>query len=200
MAAIDSLRHKWDNITPRERGLVLLLGVCAPLVFLLWMGLAISDKLDEKADNNDKMRRALETLQGYRLRGGPSQGPTGPEIPKEPVKLESYLDKAAQKVTITVQGGYKRRNPETKPNGFVMDSVEFQVTGVTMEQATQFLETIETDNKLVVITQLQMKHSFSDPEHKKLDMKLMVSTFSQPQAAGAGSGSASGTASASGAP
>lgn len=198
MATIDSLRHKWDGITPRERGLVVLLGVCTPLIVLLWMALGIGDHLDSIEDDNAKMRKALDVLAVYRLNGGPQQAPVGPEanIGPEPVKLESYLNAAAQKVGISVPG-YKSKTPTPRGNGFMMHTVELQVNGLTMEQATQFLEAIESDNRLVVVSEMTMKRSFSD--RQKLDLKLDVSTFSKP-AADAAAGSGSGTASASAAP
>jgi hypothetical protein len=192
MAFQDTLKHKWDNITPRERALVVLLGVAVPVIILLWMGLEISDRLDAMEKENDKMRRALSTLAEIRARGGPAT-PTStvPTPGPDPVKLESYLDKAAQKVGITVST-FKPHTPQSKPNGFLMHTVSFDVNGLTIEQAKDFLETIETDNKLVVVTALEMKRSFSDKE--KLDLKLDVSTFSKPAAAGTGTGTGTGTA------
>ena len=193
MALQETLKHKWDNITPRERALVVLLGVAVPVILLLWMGLQISDRLDAMEKENDKMRTALRTLAAIRAQGGP-QTPTSsvPTPGPDPVKLESYLDKAAQKVGITVPS-FKPHTPQSKPNGFMMHTVSFDVNSLTIEQTKDFLEAIETDNKLVVVTSLQVKTSFSDKT--KLDLKVDVSTFSKPAAAGApgaGSGTASG--------
>jgi hypothetical protein len=136
-------------------------------------------------------------LAEIRARGGPAQASSSAPVPgPEPVKLESYLDKAAQKVGITVPS-YKPHTPQPKPNGFVMHTVELNLNGLTMAQAKDFLEAIETDNKLVVITAINMKKSFNDKD--MLDVKLQVSTFSQPTVAGAGSGSGTGTGTGTGA-
>ena len=196
MAIQDTLKHKWDGITPRERALVVLLGICVPLILLLWIALGISDKLDGMDQANARMRRALGVRADYRSRGGPAQAASGPAIPPEAnaVKLESYLDKAAQKVGITVPS-YKPHAPLSKGNGFTMHTVDLSVAGLSIEQTKDFLEAIETDNMLVVVTALNVKKNFSDKE--KLDIKLEVSTFSKDApvpAAGSGTGSASSAA------
>ena len=195
MAALDTLRDKWENITPRERMLVVVGGIAVPCILLLYLALGIGDRLDAMEKNNDKMRRALAVLAEYRARGGAptASGPQGPEIPAQPVKLESYLDRAAQKVGITVPS-YKPHTPQPKGNGFTMHTVDLSVAGLTIEQTKDFLEAIETDNKLVVVSALQVKKNFSDKT--KVDLKLEVSTFSKEGAApAAGSGSGTGTAS-----
>jgi hypothetical protein len=188
MALQDSIKHKWDGITPRERALVVLLGIALPLIVLLWMALGIGDRLDRMDKANVKMRRALVVLNEYRARGGPATAATGPVIGTEPVKLESYLDKAAEKVGIKVPS-YKPHAVLAKGNGFLMHTVDLSVAGLTIEQAKDFLEAIESDNKLVVVTALNVKKNFSDKE--KLDIKLEVSTFSKEATAATGSGSGS---------
>lgn len=191
MAAIDTLRDKWDGITPRERKLVVLLGTSAVVTILAFLGLGISDRLDAIEASNGKMRQALGVLEHYRIHGrdgGAAATNPAANIGTEPVKLESYLDKAAQKVGITVPT-YKPRAGGTK-NGFVVHTIELQVTGLTIQQVKDFLEAIESDNKLVVTSHIVLKRSFGDKE--KLDLKLEVSTYSK-EAAAAPAGGGAGT-------
>lgn len=192
MAAIDTLRDKWDGITPRERMLVVLLGISALVTLVLVVGFSISDRLDSMESENAKRRRALAVLADYRVRGRVTAAP-GPvaNIGVDPVKLESYLDKAAEKVGIKVPT-YKPRTPQDKQNGFRTHTVSLDVAGLTIDQVKDFLEAIENDNKLVVVSQLTIKRSFSD--RTKLDVKMDVSTYSKPAAAaGTGAGTGTGT-------
>ena len=197
MAAIDTLRDKWDGITPRERMLVVLLGISAVVVLVFTIGFSISDRLDAMESNNAKMRRALAVLADYRVRGRATEAP-GPvaNIGAEPIKLESYLDKAAEKVGIKVPT-YKPRTPQLKPNGFTTHTVSLDVAGLTIDQVKDFLEAIENDNKLVVVSSLTVKRSFSD--RTKLDLKMEVSTYSKPVATGTGAGTGAGTGTGTGA-
>lgn len=191
MAALDTLRDKWDGITPRERMLVIVLGVSFVVTVLFYIAFGIRDRLDAMEASNARMRKALEVLQEYRVHGRATEAP-GPaaQIGAEPVKLESYLDRAAEKVGIKVPA-YKPRTPATKPNGFVMHTVELNVNALTIEQVKDFLEAIENENKLVFVSSLNLKRSFSDRE--KLDLKIEVSTYSKPAAGGAGTGTGTGT-------
>lgn len=191
MATLDQLRDKWDSITPRERKLVILLGVSFVVTIILWLGLTISDRLAAMEQSNAKMRKALGVLADYRVRGRPDAAGAGAgaavEIPAEPVKLESYLDKAAQKVGITVPS-YRPRGSTTR-NGFATHVVELSVNGLTIDQVKDFLESIEKDNKLVAVTRLEIQANRQDKE--KLNLELEVSTYSriaQAPAAGAGGG------------
>lgn len=187
MAVIDTLRDKWNAITPRERKLVVVLGISAVATILLWLAFSIGDRLDAMAKNNDKMRRALAVLSDYRIRGR-AEGASGPEIPASPVKLESYLDKQAKKVGVTVPS-YKPRTAQR--NGFNVHTVEVNVTAIEIEKVKDFLEAIESDNKLVAVTSITLKRSFSDKT--KLDLKIDVSTYSLLAVAPA-TGSGTGTA------
>ena len=181
MAAIDTLRDKWNGITPRERALVILLGVALVVTVVFYVGFAIGDRLAAMERDNDRMRRALSILQEYRIHGRQTAdlGPVA-NIGAEPVKLESYLDRAAEKVGIKVPA-YKPRTPQVKPNGYTTHAVELQVNGLTLDQVKSFLETIENENKLVVVSALSIKRSFSNKEN--LDLKMEVSTYSKPAAA-----------------
>ena len=62
MAALDQLRDKWDGITPRERMLVVLLGVSFVVCLLLYVAFGISDKLDAMESQNARMRKAQAVL------------------------------------------------------------------------------------------------------------------------------------------
>ena len=56
MALQDTLKHKWDGITPRERALVVLLGISVPIILLLYMTRGIGDRLDAMERGNQRMR------------------------------------------------------------------------------------------------------------------------------------------------
>jgi hypothetical protein len=110
------------------------------------------------------------------------------------VKLETYLGKAADAVKITVPQ-YTPRTPVQK-NGFMAYSVQIELRDLTIQQVKDFLEAIETGNRLVVVTSLTLNRNFRDKE--KLDMKLEISTYAKmadASSAGSGSGSSSGSGS-----
>jgi hypothetical protein len=183
MATLDNLRDKWDSITPRERALVVLLGAALVVTVFLMVTFSITDRLDAMDRHNHKMRRALDILQEYRIRPRP-QGPADPavNIGAEPMKMESYVINTAKKVGIgdkvpKVDRGQK----QSRPGGIFQHPYQLQVNGLTIEQTRDFLEALETDNKLVAITGLTVKRSFAD--RQQLDVKIEVSTYSDPSKA-----------------
>src|SRR5687767_5058770 len=95
MSASDRARDFWDRISPRERRLVVLLGIAAPITIAIFLGLQIKDGLDNIEARNAKTRRALLVLTDLRA-GGPLQ-PTDDVVATmgvEPISLDTYLRNA----------------------------------------------------------------------------------------------------------
>ncbi len=176
MAIADKARDFWNRISPRERRLVVLLGIAAPITIALWLGLAIRDGLVAMEVRNENTRKALRIVEDLR-----SRGPTAPTddvvatMGVEPVSLNTYLTNAAQKAGFTLKGTTPR-NAVTK-NSFVTNSVSCQVQDLTIDQLKKFLHEVET-SKVVVITQLDVKRNFKS-KGDKLDANLEVSTYSK---------------------
>lgn len=176
MASADQLREKWERITPRERMMVILLGATFVGVVLAWLGFMISDGLDEIEARNDNTRvalRSLDTCDG---------GDTGPKqvFPDEPEKLETYLDKIAKDVDIEIPGTSPRTPVER--GEYKESSTRLQISGITIYELKDFLEKVETRNKLVVITSLHVKKHFKEQDQLNVDM--VVTTFSKVKAGG----------------
>lgn len=190
-AVSERARDFWDRISPRERGLVLLAAVVAPLTLVIWLGLAIGDGLAGMQTRNDKMRKALTVIADLKARG-----PSHPVddvvsgMPVEPLSLETYLSNAATTAGFVLKGTTPR-TPVTR-NGFVTASVSLNANDLTIDQLKKFLQEIETKSKYVAITRMDI----SRKEYKgkdKLDVAMEVSTYAKESAkkpdAGSGAGS-----------
>jgi len=192
-AVTERARDFWDRISPRERGLVMLGAVAAPVILMIWLGMSINDGLTERELKNDKTRKALIAIQEIKARG-----PIQPAddlvsgMPLEPLSLETYLTSAAQTAGFVLKGTTPR-NPIAK-NGFITSSVSLSVNDLTLDQLKKFLQEVETKSKYVAVTRIELTHK--DYKTKdKLDASLEVSTYAKDQvkkADGAGSDAGSG--------
>jgi hypothetical protein len=192
MSAIsERARDFWDRISPRERGLVVIAAIAAPLTIVIWLGLAIGDGLANMEARNEKTRKALGMISDLKARG-PRQ-PADDLIagmPVEPLALETYLTNAATTAGFQLKGTTPR-NPITR-NGFVTNSVTLNATDLTLEQLKRFLQEIETKSRYVGVTHLEITRR----EYKgkdKIDASLEVSTYAKesqkkPDGGDAGSG------------
>lgn len=176
-AVSERARDFWDRISPRERGLVMIAAVVAPLTVVIWLGLAIGDGLTGMQARNDKMRKALAVLADLKARG-PRQpvDDVVSNMPVEPLSLETYLSNAATTAGFVLKGTTPR-NPVTR-NGFVTNSVSLNANDLTIEQLKKFLQEIETKSKYVAITRMDI----SRKEYKgkdKLDVAMEVSTYAK---------------------
>jgi hypothetical protein len=177
MALADSARDFWDRISPRERKLVVLLAVAAPILIALWLGSSIKDGLDQRDQRNEQMRRALATLAELKSRGpltSPQDDPLK-DIGPEPLSLDTYLDNAAKKAGFPI----KTTTPHTPVtrNGFVTTSVSLNVDDLEIDKLKTFLQEVETASKAVAITSLETSRDRRD--RTKIDAKLIVSTYSR---------------------
>lgn len=186
-------RDFWDRISPRERGLVVIAAVAAPLTIVIWLGLAIGTGLDNMEARNNRMRQALTVVADIKARG-----PRQPAddvlagMPVEPLALETYLTNAATAAGFQLKGTTPK-NPSNRP-GFVINSVSLNVSDLTLEQLKRFLQEIEGKSKYVAVTHLDITRK----EYKgkdKLDASLEVSTYAKekdlskkPEGAEGGSG------------
>lgn len=186
----DRARDFFDRISPRERRLVVIAAIAVPLTVMIWLGLSIHDGLVNMETRNEKMRKALIVLEDLKARG-PAQ-PADDVVATmgvEPVSLDTYLTNAAQKAGFTLKGTTPRN--AVIRNGFVTNSVSCQISDLTIDQFKKFLQEVETESKVVVVTRIDVRRDFKSKE--KLDATLEVSTYSKeppPKGEGAGSGSA----------
>jgi hypothetical protein len=176
-AVSERARDFWDRISPRERGLVMIAAVVAPLTLVIWLGLAIGDGLSSMQARNDKMRKALVVLADLKARG-PKQ-PVDDVVagmPVEPLGLETYLSNAATTAGFVLKATTPR-NPVTR-NGFITSSVALSNLDVNIEQLKKFLQEIETKSKYVAITRMDItRRDFKGKD--KLEASLEVSTYAK---------------------
>jgi hypothetical protein len=194
MSAItDKAREFWDRISPRERRLVVIAAIAAPITIAIWLGLAIHDGLLKMEAHNDRDRKALAALADMRARGGAQEtDDTVALMGTEPLSLDTYLDNAAKKAKFQLKQTTPH-SPQPPRNGFVTNSVSCNLDNLTIEQLRGFLSELETASKVVAVTKLELKRDFREKD--KIDVGIEVSTYSKepPPKSDKSDGSASGS-------
>lgn len=179
MALSDRARDFWDRISPRERKLVVFFGVTIPLVAAIWLGLSIRDGLVSMEVRNEQHRDALDTIAKIRQQGGPVEEPTV-KIPDAPIALATYVSKALDKNSLKNKGSIDER--KVTKNGITTTTVSCVVEDISTDQLKAFLQELETVEKVVAVTHLDVKRDRRDP--KKIDATFEISTYSNVKAEG----------------
>jgi hypothetical protein len=189
-AIVEKARDFWERISPRERRLVVILTVAAPLTIAVWLGLSIRDGLVDMESRNDRLRRAIDTVVDLRQRGiaAEKDDDTLAKMGTELLGLETYLEKAAQKSGFTFKGAVTPNGNPQPRNGFMTRSVKVDFE-VTIDQLKTFLQEIETGSKYVAVTRIDLRRDFKSKE--KLDLTVEVSTYAKDKQKDAGEGSGS---------
>ena len=190
----DKARDFWDRISPRERRLVVIAAIAAPITIAIWLGLAIHDGLGAMEARNDKARKALGVLADLRTRGATAASQIDDVVATmgtEPLSLDTYLTNAAKKAKFDLKSTITPHTPQPK-NGFVTNTSSLRIDKLTIQQVKDFLMEIETESKTVAVTKLKLDRDFRDKD--KLTLDIEVSTYSkdkpakEPEGSGAGSG------------
>ena len=187
MAISDRARDFWDRISPRERVLVVALAFALPAILATWLALSIRGGLIAMEERNERTRDALAEIAKLRASGPQQPIDDQVKVPDEPVALETYVSKAAEKVSLKFKGAIDSR-PKATRNGFVTTTVSCALDDVTTDQLKAFLQEVETGNKVVIVTHVDIRRDFRDK--KKLDVAFEISTYSNVPKPGSGSGSA----------
>ncbi|MCE9577650.1 MAG: type II secretion system protein M [Deltaproteobacteria bacterium] len=187
----DTVRDRWDGISEREKRLVLLLGGAVIITVVVLLVSSIRDGLTAIDERNNKMRKALVVLSNLRA-AGPQKTVDDPtkNIGTTAVSLPTYLAHAAESQKLQVPS-FNPRTPVTK-DGFITNSGTIELRDLSIQQVKDYLEAIETGNRLVAVTSLTINRNFRDKE--KLDLRMEVATYAKVPEAGSGSGSGSGSA------
>jgi hypothetical protein len=188
MAISDRTRDFWDRISPRERILVVFLGFAVPIVLAIWLGLSIHDGLVAMENRNQTTRDALDIIADPKIRGAAAPSADDIKIPDEPVALETYVSKAAEKFSLKFKGPIDSR-PKVTRNGFITTTVSCALDDITTDQLKSFLQEVEQNNKVVAVTHVDVRRDFKDK--KKVDATFDISTYSTAPKAGGGSGAGS---------
>lgn len=187
MAFTDRAKDFWDRISPRERKLVIMLAIAAPVIVAIWLGLSIRDGLIAMEERNDKTRRALQIVEDLKARGPQEPTEDAPTIPPDPLGLETYVSNSAKKVGLTFKGPIDSR-PKVTRNGFVTTTISCALDDISTDQLKAFLQDVESGSKVVAVTHLDVRRDFRDKT--KLDASFEISTYSLEPKKGDAAGSA----------
>lgn len=193
MSLQDKARDFWDRISPRERRLVLIAGIVAPITLALWVAFAIHDGLDNMEARNNNTRKALAALADIRARGT-KLGDTDPmaALKTEPESLDTYITNAAKKAkynltsTITPHG-------ESKNGDIGIQTKSVTVDKISIDQLKDFLTALETTSKGIAVTKLDIAPDFRDKTLLKADVEITNYYKITADASGSGSGSSAGS-------
>ncbi|WP_428266094.1 type II secretion system protein GspM [Haliangium sp.] len=191
---MDKLRDRWEQFSPREQRLLLLLSVAFVATVFVLLGRGISGGLDALTQKNQDTRQVLAALADYRdSRSEKDADAPVVALPDEPIKLQSYLEGIANDVGVSIPGF----NPQAgvSKEGVVTASMRFDIRGLSLAELTTFLEQVETRAESVVVESLEIRRHFRDKD--KLDASMLVTAYANPQkkeeaSEGAGDGEAEG--------
>jgi hypothetical protein len=152
------------------------LAFAVPLGLAIWLGLSIRDGLVAMDERNERTREAISRVAKMNAAGGAQVEDPGVKIPDNPLPLETYVSKAAEKSGLKFKGPIDSRPKQTK-NGFVTTTVSCALDDITTEQLKTFLQEIESDvYKVVAVTHIDIKREWKDK--KKIDVSFEISTYS----------------------
>jgi hypothetical protein len=169
-------------MAPREKRLVLALGVTAVVCVLGFVWLRVSSSLSRLEAQNATSRNALRLIAEHQDEILEKRNsPDDPErmIPETAPPLGTYLEGlATQSGNMTMNDATDR--PVVVKGKYREVGVDVSLHGVSLDQLTRFLRLVETSAPAVVSTRLRIHPYVS--AHDKLDVDLTISAFEKAKA------------------
>ena len=173
---IDDIKSSLSRLSPREWLALGALGLTLVLGSATVVGYVILSGLEELAERNDSMRKAIKDLQ---LNGSKyvtqRQRLAALEVrmARVPLKLNSFVEKVAKDVGVEISET-GQVNP-VESDMFVQRGLEVKLRKIGLKQLAQLIKQLESSPHIVQITRLSVSARWG--EHKDLDVEMVVSTY-----------------------
>jgi Tfp pilus assembly protein PilO len=169
--------REWNRMAPRERRLIAVLGGAVVAVLIGVLALLTVQSLADIREENEGAREALAAIAKHRdefMDAKARMLAQESRIGSEPPQLAADLEAAAREVGIQI--------PETAPRPavpagrrYLEHSVDVTLRQVDLLSLTKFLSKVETGSRVIVISKMAIKRSFSEGE--KLNVTLTATTW-----------------------
>lgn len=176
-ARLDDYKARFERLSARERRMVAALASALVLTIVFGIGYWISASLDEIAENNTAMQKALHDLrqhEGAYIEHRQRVAALEARMSHTPLELNSYVEKAASAVGVTIA-----ESGEITPvsgDTYVVRGVEIKLSKVTIGQLASLLKRIEDEQAHIVqVTRLSANTRWN--RNEELDVELVVSTY-----------------------
>ncbi len=182
-SALDRAKEWWESKAPRERKLVLILGATLVVCTVGWVAMTIRGGLSAIEKKNEQSRDALAAIDMQRILKQ-SQGAGQPvvTIPDSPVALDTYLDGIITEVGLK-SPTYPAPKESQKGNTVEL-TIHVALQDLSIYQLKDLLEKVETQNPVVVVTELHVKKNFGNKEN--VDVDFTAATYYKKSAGGGG--------------
>ncbi|MHB8420289.1 MAG: type II secretion system protein GspM [Myxococcales bacterium] len=175
--ALASAEQLFARLSGREKIMVSALAATATAGLLLLGALGFSRAIHRRQVSIEEKTKALEEIgtlaSTYRERDGRRRQLE--ERLRVPVKLFTYIDDLSKKQGIEI-GDMQDRGATTGADKITESVVEFDLSKLTLDKLTSFLNAIERGPHIVKVTKIRLRTRLDDPN--AVDASLTVATYS----------------------
>jgi len=168
---------EWNRMAARERKLISILAGAVVMLAVLLAGYLIIDSLQEISASNDDTREALSAIakrsdvyRDAKARMKALEARIGVEPPQLAADLEAAGKVAGIQIPETAD-----RPPSPAGKRYLEHSLDVKLRKVGLKELATFLNKVETNPRLIVVTRLQIRRSFGEGD--KLDVEMTATAY-----------------------
>ncbi|MBI5526518.1 MAG: type II secretion system protein M [Deltaproteobacteria bacterium] len=176
----DRVRTWWENISPREKKIVLAMGgAVVALVFVATIYLVSARLSDAEARIAEKEAKLNEIIQ---LRSAYKEAERVTDVVANRLKnnnvnLFSHIEDLARRMDVEVSDMNERTAAAEKDAKVKEVSVEVNINKITQDRLLDFLDKLEHGAELVKITKFRFRARFDKDKQKLIDANVTISTY-----------------------
>lgn len=179
------LSAEWERMAPRERRMVIGLGVAIVSVATALGVFLFFTTISELEEGNADIREALGAIAKHRdeyLEAKARAQAQEQRLGTEPPQLVADIEAAAREETLQIAESNER--PLVTGKRWIEHDVDLKVRSADLQALANFMRRVETGARPIFVTRLSLKRRFS--EEGKLDAELTATAFERVKEAAPG--------------
>ncbi|MDA3864024.1 MAG: hypothetical protein PF689_09190 [Deltaproteobacteria bacterium] len=169
----------YDDLSLRERKMLVAAGTLSIIFIASVMIFLISDSFEKKRTRIEELKKAISLLKRNRGKVQETKDLMASyemKAIRKPPMLQGHLDNMAQKFDLKASNFIPKKTEDLGENKeYHKESVQIEFHDVTLKKVSRFMQNLENSRFLIMVTGLTI--SPRRGQHDRLDQKMTVSSY-----------------------
>ncbi|MGM0596756.1 MAG: type II secretion system protein GspM [Myxococcota bacterium] len=169
----------YDDLSLRERKMIVVAGILSIIFIASVMIFLISDSFEKKRTRIEELKKAISLLRRNRGKVQETKELMASyemKAIRKPPMLQGHLDNMSKKFDLKASNFIPKKSENLGENDeYHKESVQIEFHDVTLKKVSRFMQSLESSRFLIMVTELTI--SPRRGQHDRLDQEMTVSSY-----------------------